>query len=70
MSNYIVSINERMTSGKVLLDYLMSLSRTSDYVDVAATKKEKYPYNPEFVAEILESRNGEGVTIKREDLWK
>jgi len=70
MSNYIVSINERMISGKILLDYLKSLSRTSDYVDIAVAKKEEYPYNSEFVAEIVESRKGQGVTIKREDLWK
>jgi len=70
MSNYIVSINERMISGKILLDYLKSLSRTSDYVHIAVAKKEEYPYNSEFVAEIVESRKGQGVTIKREDLWK
>lgn len=36
-------------------------------------KKEK-PYNPEFVKEILEAeksiRDGKGVSIKLEDLWK
>lgn len=36
-------------------------------------KKEK-PYNPEFVKEILEAeksiKEGKGVSIKTEDLWK
>lgn len=36
-------------------------------------KKEK-PYNPEFVKEILDAeksiRDGKGVSIKLEDLWK
>ena len=37
-------------------------------------KKEKKPYNPEFVKEILEAeqsiKDGKGVKIKLEDLWK
>ena len=36
-------------------------------------KKDK-PYNPEFVKEILEAeqsiKDGKGITIKLEDLWK
>jgi hypothetical protein len=59
-----------MSPGKVLLDYLKSLSKTTDYVDIVVEKKEAYPYNPEFVSEIVKSREGEGITINREDLWK
>ena len=37
-------------------------------------KKEEKPYNPEFVKEILEAeqsiKDGKGVKIKLEDLWK
>lgn len=37
-------------------------------------EKEEKPYNPEFVKEILEAeqsiRDGKGVKIKLEDLWK
>jgi hypothetical protein len=37
-------------------------------------KKEYKPYNPEFVKEILEAeqsiKEGRGVKIKLEDLWK
>lgn len=37
-------------------------------------QKEENPYNPEFVKEILEAqqsiKDGKGVKIKLEDLWK
>jgi hypothetical protein len=37
-------------------------------------EKEEKPYNPEFVKEILEAeqsiKDGKGVKIKLEDLWK
>lgn len=37
-------------------------------------QKEETPYNPEFVKEILEAeksiKEGKGVKIKLEDLWK
>lgn len=37
-------------------------------------KQEEKPYNPEFVKEILEAersiKEGRGVRIKTEDLWK
>ena len=36
----------------------------------ALVKEEEYPYNPDFVEEILQSDRSEGVKIKREDLWK
>lgn len=36
--------------------------------------KEEKPYNPEFVKEILEAeqgiKDGKGIKIKLEDLWK
>jgi len=32
--------------------------------------EEKSPYNKEFVKEIQESRNSEGVVIRTADLWK
>jgi hypothetical protein len=70
MSNYVVSINERMTAGRVFLDYLKSLSKTSNYVDIVVPEKEEYPYNKEFVAELVKSRKAKGVTVKRENLWK
>ena len=68
MTSYVLKINERLMPGKTLLNYLKSLSKTSDYVDIVPEKER--PYNKEFVKEILESRESEGVKIKLEDLWK
>lgn len=38
------------------------------------TFEEENPYNPEFVAEILKAeqdiKNGKGVSIRTQDLWK
>jgi hypothetical protein len=70
MSNYIVNIDERMASGKIFLEFLKSLSKTSDYVDIVLPEKEKYPYNRKFVKELVKSRKAKGVTVEREDLWK
>ena len=70
MSNYVVSINERMTLGKAFLDYLKILSKTSDYVDIILPENEKSPYNPKFVKEIQRSMESKGKSIKLEDLWK
>ena len=70
MSSYVITVNERMASGKILLDYLKSLSKTSNYMDIVVAEKEDYPYNPKFVSEIVKSRKRKGITIKREDLWK
>ena len=70
MSNYVISINERMSAGKVLLNYLKSLSMTSNYVDIVVPEKKKSPYNAEFVAKIQRSRKSKGKAIKLEDLWK
>ena len=38
MSSYVITVNERVTLGKVLLDYLKSLSKTSDFLDIIAQK--------------------------------
>lgn len=43
-------------------------------LDVAFTKDEESPYNPNFVAKILEGSKeiaeGKGIKILLEDLWK
>ena len=69
MTSYILRVNEGMILGKTLMSYLENLSKMSDYVDIVPQTTE-YPYNSEFVDEIVKSRKGKGVTIKREDLWK
>jgi 3-hydroxy-3-methylglutaryl CoA synthase len=59
-----------MTSGKVFLEFLKSLSTTSDYFDFVMPEKEKYPYDRKVVKELVKSRKTKGITINREDLWK
>ena len=56
MGNYIVNINERMTSGKMFLEIM--------------PEKEKYPYNRKVVKELVKSRKTKGITIDRKDFWK
>ncbi len=49
---------------------LKSLSKSLGF----EIEKEEKPYNPEFVKEILDAeqslRDGKGIKIKLEDLWK
>jgi len=70
MSSYVITVNESNMVAKRLLDYLKSLSKTSDYMDIAAYKKEKSPYDPKFVSKIQRSMKSKGKAIKLEDLWK
>jgi len=70
MSNYVISINERMTLGKAFLEHLKFLNRTSDFVSIVLPEKEKTPYNSKFVKEIERSMKSKGKSIKLEDLWK
>ena len=69
MTSYVLQVNEKRASGKVLLNYLKSLSKADDYVCIMP-QKEASPYNPEFVAKIQRSMESEGKAIKLEDLWK
>ncbi len=50
---------------------LKSLAKSLGFEIVQETEK---PYNPEFVKEILEAeqsiKDGKGIKIKLEDLWK
>jgi len=69
MSSYVLRVNERRASGKILLDYLKSLSKADDYVHILP-QQEASPYNPEFVKKIKRSMNSKGKAIKLEDLWK
>jgi hypothetical protein len=38
MSSYVITVNERVGLGKSLMNYLKSLSKTSDYVNVTAQR--------------------------------
>jgi hypothetical protein len=50
---------------------LKSLAKSLGFEIIEKIEK---PYNPEFVKEILEAeqsiKDGKGITIKMEDLWK
>jgi len=51
---HVVSINERMTAGKVFLNYLKSLCETSEFVNIVAYKNrnridEKYFTEEDFI---------------------
>jgi len=69
MATYSLTINERTSAGKALLNYLLSLGVIND-----APAKKDSPYNPEYVAMIKrsqkEAREGKCKAIKTEDLWK
>ena len=39
MSSYVITVNERMGLGKNLIEFLKSLSKTSNYVDIAVQKR-------------------------------
>ena len=39
MSSYIITVNERMTPGKSLMEFLKSLSKTTNFVDIALQKE-------------------------------
>ena len=53
---------------------LKSLAKSLGFEIVEKIEKEEKPYNPEFVKEILDAeqsiKDGKGVKIKLEDLWK
>lgn len=68
MSNYVLKVNEKKISGKKLIDYLKSLSESSD--DVVLIPQDESPYDEEFVKKIQASRESKGKAIKLEDLWK
>ena len=68
MTTYVLRVNERISLGKILIDYLKSLSEESKYVDIISENER--PYNKEFVKKIDAARKSEGKAIKLEDLWK
>ena len=40
MSSYVISVDEKIVSGKKLLSYLKSLNKTSDYLSIKPYKEE------------------------------
>ena len=68
MTSYILRVNERIVSGKTLIDYWKSLSEKSKYVDIVPENER--PYSKEFVKKIDAARKSKGKAIKLDDLWK
>ena len=68
MTSYVLKVNERRPSGKMLVNYLKSLSETDK--DIVLIPKEEKPYDEEFVEQILVSMKSEGKSVKLEDIWK
>jgi hypothetical protein len=56
MTNYVLSINEQLITGKVLLNYLKSLSKTSDYVNIIRQRPSKINGLQEAIEDIKMGR--------------
>ena len=56
MSSYILSVNERIASGKILLDYLKSLSKIDDYVCIMPHKENPMNGLDEAIEDIKKGR--------------
>jgi hypothetical protein len=72
MSSYVLKIDERKLSSRRLIDYLKSLSITSQ--DIVFVSQEEKPYSADFVKKILDGeedlRQGRGRKIEIDELWK
>ena len=68
MLSYVLKIDERKVSGKILIDYLKSLSEKTDGIDLI--REIDKPYNKEFVQQIQNTMKTKGQSVKVEDLWK
>lgn len=73
-----IKINERTKSGKAFMAMFDAFFKGVEGIEIVETasgknKKEKSPYNPEFVAEILErSKNLDKKKLTRlnpDDVW-
>jgi hypothetical protein len=67
MSSYLITVNERMTLGKVLLEYLKSLSKTTNYVDIAPQKEISIKGIDEAIEDIV---NGRTTTYENFEAYK
>ena len=68
MTTLTVKINERSSLGKAIVELLRSTAKESKAVEVV---EEKSPYNPAFVAKVLNSyKNDKRTVIKADKLWE
>jgi len=70
MATYTLTINEKTPKGKSLINLIKAMDEVVTIVSEDTVQEQSSPYNPEFIKEILKSRESEGKAIKTEDLWK
>ncbi|MCD9854772.1 hypothetical protein LUD75_08650 [Epilithonimonas sp. JDS] len=67
MTTITIKINERTKAGKTLKNLIELFSKENKGVEIV---EEKSPYNPEFVAKILEAdKRGKFVEVNPKDIW-
>ena len=73
MTTITIKINERSKKGKAFLEFAKTFIGNDKDISFVETEDEKSPYNPEFVAEILErSKNLDKKKLTRlntDDIW-
>lgn len=73
MTTITIKINERSKKGKAFLEFAKTFIGNDKDISFVESEDEKIPYNPEFVAEILErSKNLDKKKLTRlntDDIW-
>ena len=73
MTTITIKINERSKKGKAFLEFAKTFIGNDKDISFVESEDEKSPYNPEFVAEILErSKNLDKKKLTRlntDDIW-
>ena len=67
MSSYVITINERIGLGKNLIGLLKSLSKTTNYVDIAPRKETSIKGIDEAIEDI---ENGRTTTYENFEAYK
>ncbi|GAB1450185.1 hypothetical protein MASR2M47_02410 [Draconibacterium sp.] len=68
MATVTVKINARTRKTQYLIGLISEIAKNDKNVEIVDDVES--PYNPDFVKEILKSRESVGKAIKTEDLWK
>ena len=73
MTTITIKINERSKKGKAFLEFAKTFIGNDKDISFVESEDEKSPYNPEFVAEILErskNLNKKNLTrLNTDDIW-
>ena len=67
MSSYIITVNERIGLGKNLIGFLKSLSKTTNYVDIAPQREISIKGIDEAIEDIA---NGQTTTYENFEAYK